>query len=150
MSKQEIIYEALQCLDDEDLLDVWETYCSAIDRTSELRRMNSLDDELDDYTRFNTFGALSSYYYVYELIQQAVGYKDFDIDDEFFVLDTEYDKLTSYGSVSDYVEEFYDDIIDYILENNDCLGDLTIESALDEIKEDEDDWEITFKTYYRN
>lgn len=68
------------------------------------------------------------------VVIDAIARHEFDIDDEYFALED--DTLHSYNFVDDYLREHYDDIISYILDNNDCLGNVNIELALDE---DEDD-----------
>ena len=96
--------------------------------------MIDLDDEVDNYRVYCVQNYFSSYYYVYEMFDDAIARHEFDIDDAYFALED--GTLHSYNFVDDYLREHYDDIISYILDSNDCLGNVNIELALDE---DEDD-----------
>ena len=138
---ENLLYE----MDNDELFDLWCEYCYSTDNPNPLHHMIDLDDEVDNYRVYCIQGYVSSYYYVYEMFDDAIARHEFDIDDAYFALED--GTLHSYNFVDDYLREHYDDIISYILDSNDCLGNVNIELALDE---DEDDWKITFKTYYRN
>lgn len=63
------------------------------------------------------------------LILKKVGHKDFDIDDRFFL--EEFGKYVSFNDINDGEQVYFEDIVKYILDNDDDLGDVGIRDILE-------------------
>lgn len=132
--KLEVIWQQLQELEDEELKEVLDEWCNASGYTNYLCYMSGLDEEVGYYVRGNANPWQKSYY-VYEFFRDSVRKQEFDIDDAYFAIGD--DEIKSYTNVFDYVCETYPQICDYIVDNNDCLGNVDIENALKEMEKDD-------------
>lgn len=137
MANYDDVLNLLKEMEDDDLFDLWCEYCYSASLPNNLHFMIDLDDEVDNYRVYNTMGAYSSYIVIYHLFDHAIGLREFDIDDCYFVLED--DELHSYICAADYVSEYFNDIANFIIDNNDCLGNTNIDLALNYDEEEDDD-----------
>ena len=133
MSRDEL-YEALVSLlnsmSNEDARAVFNEYCS---------EYGSLEDYIydnDEYDLNEYFGEDSPY----EVLCRT-GYGDYNISHDYFRTDG-YGNVRSFNNVHSDESPFYaDELADYIIDNENALGNSDIEDLLDEYNESNDEFE---------
>lgn len=117
------IRETIESLDDWDLMDLHNEYC---------RENNYWDDEI--------FGMADIDDILYQAkpskVLSMAFFGDFNPNHGFFRFDG-YGNLESFDFPSDYVD--IDDITDYVIENDNCLGCQALAEKLEELKDEEDE-----------
>ena len=63
-------------------------------------------------------------------VLQEVAHKDFDLRDRFFQVTNT--KFVSFDDIEDGNQMYFDDIVQYIIDNDDDLGDVVIREILEE------------------
>ena len=112
---EERIKEAVEDMDEADLVWLWNRYCDKVDYVDDIiEPMNMLDDFMHGMTATEIFENLRG--------------NDFDINEEWFKVDMWGYKSTD--DVSDWIDK--DEMIDYIVEHEDWLESIDIREAFDE------------------
>lgn len=109
MDKKELLRDVLESLNDYDFVEVWNAYSYTCDR---IYCMDEFDDVMSNYSASELLECLSG---------------DFSIYDDFFMDDNCY--WISFNCP--VVEVELDDLIEYIIENDDDFGDYDIRELLD-------------------
>lgn len=133
MTKEEL-YDALVSLlngmSNEEARGIYNEYCS---------ENGSMDDYIydnDEYDLNEYFGDDSPY----EVLCRT-GYGDYSISHDYFIVDG-YGNLRSFNNIHSDKSPFYaDELADYIIDNEDALGNSDVEDLLDEYNESDDDFE---------
>lgn len=113
-------------LSDEDLIELWNTYCEEIsDVSREIHYMEDLDEVLN-----YTFKLSPS-----DILNSVIG-TDFDLSDYYFNYDAINNDLSSFDDIVDGPYDF-SELRQYIVEGNHSLGDSYLEDILDEIEDEE-------------
>lgn len=133
MSREEL-YEALVSLlnsmSNEDARAVFNEYCS---------EYGSFEDYIYDNDEYD----LNEYFQgdsPYEVLCRT-GYGDYNISHDYFRTDG-YNNVISFNNVHSAESPFYaDELADYIIDNENALGNSDIEDLLDEYNESSDEFE---------
>jgi hypothetical protein len=124
---KELVCKCLESMREYEKVDVYNEYCDKNKcYDDKIYPMYELEDYIGDLSQY-TIGDLFGRFQM----------EDFNFDDAFF-------RDTIYGIESaNYVECWMetDELVDYIVEHEDCLGNKDIEEALLEADEDEDEEE---------
>lgn len=122
---EELVCKCLESMSEYDMVDVYNEYCDKNryydDRIFPMYELEDYIGDLSQYTIGDLFGRFQM--------------DDFNFDHKFF-------RETIYGIEStDYAEGWIetDELVDYIVEHEDCLGNKDIKEALLEADEDEDE-----------
>lgn len=130
MTLEEKVREAIENMDYAEAVDIWNNYCQACNLPDDIiYSMSEFDEIMEDYTPWK--------------IARACYYGDFCVVDGYFW-------FNSYGNLKSCDFPIYespfsiDDVIAYIIENNDSLWNDEIQEILDHEDEDnEEDKEET-------
>lgn len=133
MANYDEIMETLRTLNDKDLFMVYYEYSINHDDELKLHYMIDFDEEMENIKEFCSIGVRAKYYHVYMIMNYAVNELGFDPDDKYFTIFFDY-AIKSYNHVDDFLDDndLFGDLADYILDNNDCLGNIDIEMLLKE------------------
>lgn len=116
MDKYEKIMDLLKEEGPEKIMWLNNTYCEKNYYDNYIYPMNSIEEILE--------GCSLRY------VLQKVAHKDFNIRDRFF--QTTCTKFVSFDDINDGEQVYFDDIAQYIIDNDDDLGDVGIREILEE------------------
>lgn len=111
-------------MSDDDLIEIYNCYCRHNDKDgSQIYNMSDLDDELYEYSPTDIINIVDS---------------NFDTYDDFFMFNKR-GRLISFSYLDSYID--IDDIVDFILDDEDDLYNREIEAILKQLEhtETEDD-----------
>lgn len=113
-------------LSDEDLIELWNTYCEEIsDVSREIHYMEDLDEVLN-----YTFKLSPS-----DILNSIVG-TDFNLSEYYFSYDEVNNDLRSFDDIADGPYDL-SELLQYIVEGSHSLGDSYLKDVLDEIDDEE-------------
>lgn len=112
------VFSYLNDLENEDLIGLWNEYC--------------------DYTDSNRVYCMYEFDDVVSAVHKGFESPEFNFEDYYFTCDSDGYDLRSSDYVSDLID--IDELVDYICENNDSLGDDTIRRILDNSSYEEGDY----------
>lgn len=113
-------------MDDRDVIYIWNEYCRNInDDISEIYDMDEFDEIADGQSPSD--------------IARSIFYGDFRPNDKFFGFNG-YGNYVSFNYLTDDNARYYpEDMVDYIIRNDDNLGDNDIREILDSANEEDDE-----------
>lgn len=122
---KERITEAVEGLNDADAIEAWDYYCQANNYWDEYIEYNDPDELLIDCSPT-------------EIIRRTNN-SDYDLSDNYCVVDSSDGEMHSFQHVTDDVSPFdVKTLVDYIVENNEDCGILDLWYIFDELEEEED------------
>lgn len=140
MANYDDVLNYLRYASDGDLYDIFREYQYTTDFIhGSILDISELDDELN-YIRTNCISGVNSRYYeLHKIINHSIELNGFNPYDNYFSVDFENNYLLkSYHHVIDYLEStgLLDELTQYIIDTNDCLGDVDLNILLDDEEEE--------------
>ena len=122
------LLELINDMDDRDAIYIWNEYCREInDDISEIYSIDDFDEMNEGQSPLD--------------IARSIFYGDFRPVDDFFGFNG-YGNYVSFNSLSDKNARYYpEDLVDYIIDNDEAFGDDDIRELLDSANEDDEDEE---------
>ena len=116
MDKYEKIMDLLKEEGPGTLMWINNTYCEKIRYDNYIYSMNSIEEMLEGCSL--------------KRVLRKVAHKDFNIRDRFFQITAT--RFVSFDDIEDGNQMYFDDIVQYIIDNDDDLGDVYIREILEE------------------
>lgn len=116
MSKYEKIMDLLKEEGPETLMWLHNTYCARNHYDDYIYPMNDVEEMLEGCSL--------------RRVLRKVAHKDFNMRDRFFQMTNT--KFVSFDDIEDGNQMYFDDIVQYIIDNDDDLGDVCIREILEE------------------
>lgn len=116
MDKYEKIMDLLKEEGPETLMWLHNTYCDRNHYDDYIYAMNDVEEMLEGCSL--------------RRVLRKVAHKDFNMRDRFFQIEDIAGKFVSFDDIGDQM--YFDDIVQYIIDNDDDLGDVCIREILEE------------------
>lgn len=116
MGKYEKIMDLLKEKGPEEIMWLHDTYCEKDYCEGSIYSMNDVEEMLEGCSL--------------RRVLREVAHKDFDIRDRFFQIEDT--RFVSFDDIEDGNQVYFDDIAQYIIDNDDDLGDVDIREILEE------------------